>query len=147
MSYGEFLIWIGLQFFMGTTHFGNQGEFWSTKAIDAFEGIPFRFNDFMSRNRIENILAVFSITNTHLPAFCNRFWEVSQIIKAWNDNMRMKFSPSWISCLDESMSKWVGKYSCPGFCCVPRKPWLLGNEYHTIACGKSGVLFNGTHGG
>jgi len=55
--------------------------------------------------------------------------------------MMRKFSPSWISCLDESMSKWVGKYSCPGFMCVPRKPWPLGNEYHTIACGTSGVLY------
>ena len=40
MTYGEFLIWIGLWFFMGITHFGDRREFWSTKAIDAFEGIP-----------------------------------------------------------------------------------------------------------
>ena len=40
------------------------------------------------------------------------------------------------------MSKWVGKYTCPGFCCVPQKPWPLGNEYHTISCGMSGVLYS-----
>ena len=55
--------------------------------------------------------------------------------------MKVKFFPSWIPCLDESMSKWVGKYSCPGFMCVSRKSWPLGNEYHTIVCGKSGVLY------
>ena len=55
--------------------------------------------------------------------------------------MKLKFFPSWITCLDESMSKWVGKYSYPGFMCVPRKPWPLGNEYHTISCGTSGVLY------
>jgi len=53
-----------------------------------------------------------------------------------------KFSPSWISCLDESMSKWLGQYMCPGFMCVPRKPWPYGNEYHTIACRESQIIYN-----
>ena len=39
------------------------------------------------------------------------------------------------------MIKWVGKYRCPGFICVPRKPWPLGKEKHTIECGSSGVLY------
>lgn len=141
MSCGEFYVWIGLWFFMGTTYFGDRREFWSTKAIDAFQGTPFRFNDFMSRNRFENILAALTLTNQRAPIYTDRFWEVRQLIGEWNSNMKMKFFPSWISCLDESMSKWVGKYSCPGFMCVPRKPWPLGNEYHTIACGTSGVLY------
>ena len=59
----------------------------------------------------------------------------------WNGNMKFKFSPSWISCLDELMSKWVGKFTCPSFCCVQRKPWTLGNEYHTIACVTSDILY------
>ena len=126
---------------MGTTHFGDRREFWSSKAIDAFEGVPFRFNDFMSRNRFENILAALTITDRNAPVFVDRFWEVRQVLSEWNGNMKLRFSPSWISCLDESMSKWVGKYSCPGFCCVPRKPWPLGNEYHTVACGTSGILY------
>ena len=56
--------------------------------------------------------------------------------------MKYKFSPSWISCLDESMSKWVGKFTCPGFMCVPRKPWPLGNEYHTISCRRRAILYS-----
>jgi len=24
---------------------------------------------------------------------------------------------------------------------VPRKPWPFGNEYHTIACGESEIIF------
>ncbi len=40
------------------------------------------------------------------------------------------------------MSKWVGKFTCPGFMCVPRKHWPLGNEYHTISCGRSGILYS-----
>jgi len=51
------------------------------------------------------------------------------------------FMPGWVNCLDESISKWLGKYTCPGFMCIPRKPWPFGNEYHTICCGVSGILY------
>ena len=139
--YGEFVVWLGLWFFMGTTHFGDRREFWSTKSIDAFEGVPFRFNDYMSRNRFETILAALTITDRKAPSYIDRFWEIRQLIGEWNANMQTKFSPSWISCLDESISKWLGKYTCLGFMCVPRKPWPLDNEYHTIACGNSGLLY------
>ena len=63
------------------------------------------------------------------------------MIGDWNDNMEKQFEPSYVSCLDESMSKWVSQYTCPGFMVVPRKPWPFGNEYHTICCSLSGVLF------
>jgi len=63
------------------------------------------------------------------------------LIEAWNDNMEEQFEPSWISCLDESMSKWINQYTCPGFVFCPRKPWPFGNEYHTIACGESIILW------
>ena len=47
----------------------------------------------------------------------------------------------WIQCLNESMSVWLNQFTCPGFMFVPRKPWPFGNEYHTICCGLSGILF------
>ena len=31
-------------------------------------------------------------------------------------------------------------YTCPGYMCVPRKSWRLGNEYHSICCFISGLL-------
>ena len=33
--------------------------------------------------------------------------------------MNKNFSPSWINAIDESMSKWVNEYTCPGFMYVP----------------------------
>ena len=39
-TYGEFLSWIGLWFFMATTTFGDHRKFWSSKAIEVFEGTP-----------------------------------------------------------------------------------------------------------
>ena len=63
------------------------------------------------------------------------------MIDEWNSNMRLQFSPPWISCLDESISKWVRKITCPSLCCVLRKYLTLGNEFHTIAYGTSGTLY------
>ena len=63
------------------------------------------------------------------------------MIVAWNSNMANEFRAGWMTCLDKSMSKWVNKYTCPGYTVVPRKPWPFVNEYHTICCAISGILF------
>jgi hypothetical protein len=75
------------------------------------------------------------------PNYHDPFFEIRKLVEAWNKNMTSNFRPSWISCLDESMSTWVNKYICPGYMFVPRKPWPFGNEYHTIACGVSEILY------
>ena len=62
---------------------------------------------------------------------------VRKLIDAWNDHMAAKYNPSWLHCLDESMNSWQSK-CCQGFMCIPQKPYLFGNEYHTIADGNSG---------
>ena len=55
--------------------------------------------------------------------------------------MRKIFIPSWVSCLDEYMSIWFNRYTCPGWIFCPCKPHPFGNEYHTIACGFSGIMY------
>ena len=54
--------------------------------------------------------------------------------------MTEQFTPSWVSGMDEYMSTWTIKYSCPGWMFVPSKPWPFGNEYHTVCCSLSGIL-------
>ena len=51
-----------------------------------------------------------------------------------------QFTPSWVSCLDESMSPWTNKYS-PGWMFVACKPWPFGNEYHMVCCSLSDILW------
>ena len=48
---------------------------------------------------------------------------------------------AWASCFDESMSKWLAQFTCLGFMCIPCKPWPFGNEYQTICCAISGILY------
>ena len=109
--------------------------------VDCFIGAPLRLGSFMSRKRLEAILKTLAITARQPPAFRDCFWEVQEIIEAWNANMTEQFTPSWVSCLDESMSTWTNKYSCPGWMFIPRKPWPFDNEYHTVCCSLSGILW------
>ena len=104
-------------------------------------GAPFRVNDLMSGRRFEEIIKNLTFTDAQPPSFKDRFWEVRDMIKAWNDNMSKKFVPSWINCLDESMSVWTNKWTCPGYVFCTRKPKPFGNEYHDICCDESGIKF------
>ena len=88
----------------------------------------------------ESILMALTFTDIEPPSFVDHFWEVRQMISEWNINMKNVFIPSWISCLDESMSIWFGRFTCPGWVFVPRKPHPFGNEYHSICCGLSGIM-------
>ena len=87
------------------------------------------------------ILKCIFYTSDEPPAYRDHFWEVRQMLDAWNKNMNKNFIPGWANCLDESMSVWTNKYTCPGWMFVPRKPWPFGNEYHMVYCCMSGVLW------
>lgn len=55
--------------------------------------------------------------------------------------MKMQYCPSWVSCLDESISIWLSKFTCPGWVFCPRKPHPFGNEYHTICDTLTNIMY------
>lgn len=63
------------------------------------------------------------------------------MVELWNANMATIFIASWVVCLDESMSPWLNRWTCPGWIWCPRKPWPFGNEWHSICCAISGIMF------
>ena len=64
----------------------------------------------------------------------DKFWEVRDLISAWNANIEVEFLTSWINAIDESMSRSLNEYTCPGFMYIPRKPWKFVNEWHDAGC-------------
>ena len=64
------------------------------------------------------------------------------MISCWNQNMSKQFIPSWINCIDKSMSKWVNEFTCLGFMFIPRKPWPFGNKYHDACCAESDTIWS-----
>ena len=63
------------------------------------------------------------------------------MVEVWGTNMRENFLPGYMNCLNESMSMWTNKFTCPSFMFAPCKPWLFGNEYHTMCCCLSGIMW------
>ena len=142
ISYGEVLSWFGLWILMSTVDGSDRQSFWSMKEPNKFDRAPFRLNEYMSRKRFEEILGAITYTTNNPPAMLDRFWEVRGLIDAWNSNMEENFIPSWMNAIDKSMSKWVNEYTCPGFMCVPCKPWKFGNEYHDAGCTMSDIIWH-----
>ena len=142
--YLEFLQWLRIWFTIATCQGFSRNEFWLTMPLTGTPdqmGALYRFNNIMSRYWFDAILRNIDYNLDEPPTFIDCFWEVRDLIKCWNDNMDEQFSPSWILCLDESMSISTNEYTCPGYMFVPRKPHPFGNKYHTICCCISGVLY------
>ena len=139
---GELLRYLGLWLLIAT--YGGcfrRRDFFASTPVSERHGAPIRLNQYMSGRRFEAITVALTLTNEKAPTFNDDFWEVRQMIEQWNNNMSKLFVSSWVTCLDESMSIWNNRWTCPGWVFCPRKPHPFGNEYHTICCGLSGVLF------
>ena len=141
ITYGEFLIFIGLQLYMSTIIGYSRRDFWFSAPISLDVGAPVCLGKFTSLKHFETILYNLVFTDEQPPSCYNKFWEFKKMIKLWNVNMEKFFCPDWIVCSNESMFIWFNKWTCPGWAYCPRKPHPFGNEYHDIACGKSHILF------
>jgi Transposase IS4 len=104
IQYGEFVRCLGIWFLMaikiqGPAHY----KFWEKDPVDPFVGAPIRLNEYMSRNRFQDILASLQFTDGEPPNYVDKFFRIRDLVEAWNGNMTSNFTPSWINCLDESM--------------------------------------------
>ena len=71
------------------------------------EGAPFRIGHYMNGYRFDQIAYDLRFTTREPPTLRDAFHQVRDLIKAFNDHMKIIFIPVWISCLDESMSLWT----------------------------------------
>ena len=141
ITYREVLLCISLWFTMTRIQGFQWCNFWSNSTIDPFDTVPYPFNDILPQTRFGDILKSLNITDEKPPEYKDPFWYLGQLIDVCYHKMETCFSPRYISCLYESTGKWFNKYIFPGSMFVPRKPWLFGNEWHTISCSDSDVLF------
>eukprot|EP00956_Cyclotella_meneghiniana_P035814 scaffold118478_cov62-Cyclotella_meneghiniana.AAC.7 len=143
ISLGEMIRYIGLRMRIASVGGAFSTEdYWTTQEFDGEENAcPYNFREYMSKTRFDNITSALTFTDVPKPAFIDRFWEVRQMIDEWNKNMAAVFYAGWVVCLDESMSIWHNRWTCPGWVFCPRKPHPFGNEYHTACCALCGILF------
>ncbi|KAL7477985.1 hypothetical protein ACHAW6_003774, partial [Cyclotella cf. meneghiniana] len=135
LSLSEFYVWLGINLLMGCfSGISDWRNWWSSNPIHEFRGASFCNTKWMSFKRFNTINAAMRFTDDDSPGFEDKFHKVRKMIKLFNDHYSHNYSPSWIACLDESMSPRMDKF-CPGFMCIPRKPHPFGKEYHTICDG------------
>jgi hypothetical protein len=129
---GEMLQYVGMWLLM-SCYMKSPGYFWqsaprTTTTLDNDDedkenDTPlFTFNRYMSRRRFLAITSALRFTLLNLPTFRDKFWEVRDMIPAWNKHMAKIFLAAWVICLDESMSIWHNQWTCPGWVFCPRKP-------------------------
>ena len=93
--------------------------------------------------RFDSILKIIDYIIWPAPDYLNHFHEVREMIETCNDeNMQNNLKPGHIVCLDKSMSTWTNMHTCPRFMFILQKPWAFGNEYHTVCCGNTGIMFS-----
>ena len=107
----EFYVFLGCIFYMLCYQgIPDRELWWSARPIDMFDGAPFRLNAYMSRNRFRKFMQALRYTDKDEPLFfINWFHEVRQMIDFINDHYKNR--PSWLSCIDESMSTWLNKFA------------------------------------
>jgi hypothetical protein len=109
----EFYVFLGCIFNMSCYQGIPDWElWWSLHPIDMFDGAPFRLNAYMSRNRFCEIMQALQYTDKAEPLFfIDQFHEVRQMIDSFNNHYKNRYWPSWLSCIDESMSTWLNKFA------------------------------------
>jgi hypothetical protein len=143
LTWGEFVRFLGILSLMSTVSGFKRDDFWCVdRTFDQRENhCPYRFNPYMSKRRFNLIMRELRLTGSLPPRFADKFWQVRELIKSFNSHMASIFVSSWAICLDESMSIWFNRWTCPGWVYCPRKPHPFGNEYHTACCAQSGIMF------
>ena len=77
----------------------GRNEYWSGMQVDEREGATTRLGKYMSCNHFKAITKALWYTNRLKPQYVDRFWEVHQMLEAWNERMIVVFSLSCVSCL------------------------------------------------
>jgi hypothetical protein len=124
LGWGGFLPFLGLWCIMRTVSGFSRDDFWdnNTQFDQCQNHCPYQFNPYMSRRPFKIILRELCFTGKLPPWFTDKFWQVRQLISAFNKHMATFFCSSWVICLDESMSLsiWQNRWACLGLIFVPQ---------------------------
>ena len=127
---------------MYTCYVCNREDFWSVTPFDKeINPPPYRLGGFMSKKLFNTITREIRFTNTNHPPYVDQFWKIRQMVKAWNDHMTSIFLASWTICLNNAMSIWNIRWTCPGWILFTSKPHPFGNEWHTACYALPGIFF------
>jgi hypothetical protein len=74
---------------------------------DKENDIPsFTFNWYMSWWQFLAITSAFQFTISPPPTFQDKFWQIWEMVTAWNEHKQKIFSTWWMICLNKSILIW-----------------------------------------
>ena len=149
---GEVLKWLGVLLLITRFEFGDRRSLWSNKPSCKYvPAANFGERTGMTRDRFETLfrLMVWSIQPAERPDEMSheayRWRLVEDFLDNFNRHREQFFSPSWLMCADESISRWYGlgghwiNIGLPMYVSMDRKP-EDGLEIQNICCAKSGIM-------
>ena len=84
-----------------------------------YEGALYCLSSYMTQRHFEEILSSLRYTNRTPTQQHDQFGEIHQLVEVWNAHVMENFILSWINTIDESISKWINEYTCPGYIMYP----------------------------
>ena len=85
LIYGGLIQYLGIWLLMSTCSGWKREDFWSvTPFCQERNSLPYRFGEFMSKRRFNAITSELMFTNTNPPPYVDKFWQINQMLKAWN---------------------------------------------------------------
>ena len=134
----EFILWLGYWFAMGLSP-RHRADHWAETPEHPMQ-TGYNFGNFgISRQRFDDIVSAFTLHVTHGSQ--DPLFQVRKTQETFNSHMVDVYRPSWLVCVDESVSAWTQRWTCPVWVILPRKPTPMGIEFHTAADSANRILF------
>ena len=153
LTKGELLKFFGILILITRFEFGERDSLWRRHSSCKY--IPsanFGERTGMTRDRFNDIFRymVWSKQPAERPEGMSsetyRWMLVQDFVKNFNEHRSCFFSPGWLICVDESMSRWYGlgghwiNVGLPMYVSIDRKP-EDGLEIQNAACSHSGIMY------
>ena len=143
--------WFGIMILATRFEFGDRARLWSTVSQSKYKSAPAFGKNGMNRHRFDILWR--HVRWIHHPDMWDEVtshethWRklVEDFVTNYNEYHTQLFSPSYIICADESISKWYGQgghwinLGLQIYVAMDRKP-ENGEEIQNSACGRSGVM-------
>ena len=80
VTFGELLRFFWILLFMLTISGFSKRDFWSSTPVSVKSGAPYRFHEWMSLQRFDNIMKSLGLTKRDPPEYKDPFWEIREMI-------------------------------------------------------------------
>ena len=143
LVFPEFCQWLGIWLFASLHPGRERRDFWRKNHKEGDPAFDLGKHG-MSYKRFEVIRRHLTISEAPTGPRLDEdpMSEFSDYLKAWHQNMREVYKPSYLVCVDESMLKWLTRWTIPFWMFVSRKPNPFGQEYHDLADGLTKIIFS-----